>query len=197
MARRARPGELNDQQQLFCREYMKDLNGRQAAIRAGYSEKTAQEQASDLLSKPKVQQFCQELMNKRSKRVEIEADLVLVELAALATVDITQAYDDMGQLKPLSEIPPLVRKAISGLDVNELFDGQGDQKTAIGLAKKIKFWDKTKALELLGKHLKLFTDKVEHTGKDGEPIQFSDHEAAAKLAAILNAAKARKESNES
>jgi phage terminase small subunit len=160
--RASRPGELNDQQEAFCAEYIKDLNATKAAIRAGYSEKTAQQIGSRLLSHVVVQQRLNELKAKRAKRSEITADKILRELACLATVDLAEAYDEMGQLKPLHEIPKRVRKAMSALEVNEMFDGKGDERTVIGLNKRVKFWDKPRALELLGKHLKMFSDRVEH-----------------------------------
>lgn len=155
---------LTPKEERFCEEYVTDLNGTQAAIRAGYSERSAPVTASRLLIKANVVQKVQALMDERSKRTRIDADTILKELLRLATVDITEAFDSMGQLKPLNEIPEDVRRAIAGLEVHELFDGQGEQRSIIGLAKKVKFWDKPRALELLGKHLKLFTDKVEHSG---------------------------------
>lgn len=159
-----RPRALTPKEERFCQEYVTDLNGTQAATRAGYSERSAAVTASRLLIKANVVQKIQVLMDERSKRTAINADTILRELLRLATVDVTEAFDDMGQLKPISEIPEDVRRAIAGLEVHELFDGQGDQKSVIGLAKKVKFWDKPKALELLAKHLKLLTDKVEHSG---------------------------------
>jgi hypothetical protein len=62
--------------------------------------------------------------------------------------------------------------AVAGLEVIELFEGSGDQKHAYGLCKKIKLADKGQNLERLGRHLKLFTDKVEATGEGGGPIEF-------------------------
>ena len=166
-----REGKLTPQQERFCQEYIIDLNASQAAIRAGYSEKSARSQASEILTRPNITERLQELLDQRSKRTAITADRVLHELLRIATVDVSEAFDEMGQLKPLKDIPEDVRRAIAGLEVSEIFDGQGDQKHAIGLTKKVKFLDKPRALELLGRHLKLFTDKVELTGKDGGAIQ--------------------------
>lgn len=190
--------ELTERQERFCREYIKDLNGKQAALRAGYSEDSATEQASRLLSKDHVWARVQELKEVQAKRVEINADEILLELKRLALADISQAFDEVGGLKPLKEIPEDVRRSISGLEVNELFEGSGDQKTAIGIARKVKFWDKNKALENLGKHLKLFTEKHEHTGKDGGPIavnlsEISDEELQAKIATLLGTQNQQKE----
>lgn len=164
---KALSAELNDQQERFCREYAIDLNARQAAVRAGYSAKTAQAQSSRLLTNVIISGRIQELLDARSKRTEITADTILRELLKIATADISEAYDDTGALKPFKDMPEGIRKCISGVEVNEIFDGYGDQRQVIGFTKKIKFWDKTKSLELLGKHLKLFTDRLQIGPDDG------------------------------
>lgn len=156
---------LSPMQELFCREYIKDLNGKQAAIRAGYSEKTAESQASRLLTKPQVAVFLQSLMDERSKRTDITADRILRRLDSIGDVDIGRAYDEKGNLLPIHEIPEEVRRCISGIKVFEEFDGFGKERVKIGEVREVKFWDKIKANELLGRHLKLFTDKIEHSGK--------------------------------
>lgn len=156
--------ELTPKQARFVAEYLKDLNGKQAAIRAGYSEDTAESQASRLLSNAKVRQAVDEAMQRRAERVEVKTDDVLRELLRLALTDIGEAFDEKGRLKPLHEMSKDVRRAIAGIETDELYGGAGQDRIEIGQVRKVKFWDKTKALELLGKHLKLFTDKVEHTG---------------------------------
>lgn len=156
--------ELEPKQERFCREYLIDLNATQAAIRAGYSEHTAQEQGSRLLSNAKVKEFIDKLKEKRNARLDIKADDVLREVARLAMVDITEAFDDEGNLKPIKQIPEDVRRAISGIEVEDLFEGHGSDRERIGTLRKAKFWDKVKTLELLGKHLKLFKDQLEITG---------------------------------
>lgn len=70
MSKYIKDNELSPKQELFCREYIKDLNGKQAAIRAGYSAATAEVKASQLLSLVKVKQFTQVLMDKRSSKYE-------------------------------------------------------------------------------------------------------------------------------
>ena len=80
--------ELNDKQKQFCREYIVDLNGTQAAIRAGYSKKTSNEQAARLLAKVSIQTYVKELIEKRAKKTEITAERVLQEYARIAFVDL-------------------------------------------------------------------------------------------------------------
>jgi len=84
--------KLNPKQTLFCQEYLVDLNATQAAIRAGYSKKTAQRMGSENLSKPLIAEFIQQAMDKRSKKVEINAEWVL-----------TQAVEMFGVCKELGE----------------------------------------------------------------------------------------------
>lgn len=152
-----KPTSLNPQQERFCQEYLKDLNATQAAIRSKYSEKTAHSQGPRLLDHVGVRARIQELMDARAKRVEVTTDFVLGELLKLASVDLSKAYDEMGSLLPIHEIPKETRMAIAGIET--IVDQDG------GVTKKIKLWDKPRSLELLGKNLKLFTDKVEHSGK--------------------------------
>lgn len=104
-------------------------------------------------------------MAERSARVNVTADDVLRELKRLATVDIMGAFTPEGGLKALKEMDPDVRRCISSIDVEELWDGDKESgRFKCGNVHKLKFHDKLRALELLGKHLKLFTEKVEHSG---------------------------------
>lgn len=155
--------KLTPKQELFCQEYLKDMNGTAAAKRAGYSKRTAAEQACQILATPKIQERVNELKAARLERVQIDADWVLKRIAAIADVDIAKAYDKGGQFLPIKEMPEDLRKTITGIDVYKDFT----EGVEVGETRKIKLADKLKALELLGRHIKLFTDKVEHSGKVG------------------------------
>ncbi len=96
---------LNDKQEMFCREYLIDLNATQATIRAGYSEKTANRTASENLSKPDIQLRISELLKKRSDRLQIDADYVLKRLVEIDQMDVLDILRDDGKLKPVSEWP--------------------------------------------------------------------------------------------
>ena len=148
--------KLTPKQKLFCKYYLISLNATDAAIKAGYSKKTAQEQSSRLLSNVMVQKYLQSEQNKRAEKLEITADRVISEIAKLAfanTTDILEITDHGVAIKDLTKLDTT---CIAGAE--EVFDKEG-----IRLGVKVKLHDKTKNLELLGRHLGLFKDKVEHS----------------------------------
>ncbi|SFU43623.1 terminase small subunit [Xenorhabdus koppenhoeferi] len=139
---------LTDKQEMFCREYLVDLNATQAAIRAGYSERTANRTASENLSKPDIQSRIAELKADRNEEVGINAAYVLKRLVEIDQMDVLDILADGGELKPVKDWPKVWRTTLSGLEVVET----GSQDAA-ALLKKIKWPDKVKNLELLGKHI--------------------------------------------
>ncbi|MFP1884411.1 terminase small subunit [Lonsdalea quercina] len=166
--------KLTDKQELFAREYLKDLNATQAAIRAGYSEKTARSQANRLLTNVDIENRIAELKSVRNEEVGIDAAYVLRRLVEIDQMDVLDILNDSGDLKPICDWPPVWRTTLSGLDIQAI---SGEEGTA-ALMKKIKWPDKVKNLELLGKHVTVqaFKEQVsnEHTGKNGGPIEYSD-----------------------
>lgn len=158
---------LTPKQQRFCDEYLIDLNATQAAIRAGYSARTAQEQSAQLLSKLIIQEYVAKLRQERSEQTKIDAAYVLTRLAAIDQMDVIDILQDDGTLKPIKEWPKIWRQYLSAMEISEITEGQGDQKVTIGVLKKIKWPDKVKNLELLGRHVNVqaFKDQVEEKGK--------------------------------
>ena len=163
-------GKLTPRQSMFVKEYLVDLNGTQAAIRAGYSPRTANEQAARLLANVNISDAVAAGMAKRAAKVEINADYVLARLAEIDRMDVLDIMNDDMALKPVSAWPSSWRRYLSGFDVAEMKDGQD----AIGVLKKIKWPDKVKNLELLGKHIGVgaFSEKVQLSGPDSGPVQF-------------------------
>lgn len=157
----ARP--LTKQQKRFAKEYVKDLNGTQAAIRASYSPKTAREQAARLLTKVNIVEFIQELQKKRSDKLEIDAEYVLKRHVEIDEMDIIDIMDHDGNITKLSEWPKVWRQFITGIEISELKKlSSGEDKDAVlSLVKKIKWPDKVRNLELLGKHINVqaYNDK--------------------------------------
>jgi phage terminase small subunit len=153
--------ELTDKQKAFCEEYLIDFNGTQAAIRAGYSKKTANEIASENLAKPYISAYIKFLQEQRSKRTEVTQDRVLLEIARLAFNDPRRAFDGDGNLLPVKQWPDDVAAAISSIKVTEMKSGDDEVVTQL---KEVKFWDKGKQIELAAKHLGMFTDKLQISG---------------------------------
>jgi len=152
----------------FLGEYLIDLSAPRAAEVAGVAVGTAYAWLRD----PRVQQRLSELQAASVRRVGLEADRILLELVRLAMVDPIHAFDKQGNLRPLDQIPEDVRRAISGIEVEEKTRGKGEDAEPYRV-KKVKFWSKEKALELLGKHKKLFTDKVEVDGQVSVKVSIS------------------------
>lgn len=151
---------LNPKQAAFVREYLVDLNATQAALRAGYSKKTAHAQGSRLLKHAEVQAQLAAAQVKRAQKLELRADDVLRELMHLAFSDIGTAFDDENRLRPLHELEPHVRRAIAGVKVTAV-----GTKDAPAFVTEVKLWSKPDTLTALGKHLKLFVDRLEVDAK--------------------------------
>jgi phage terminase small subunit len=115
-------------------------------------------------------------MEARARRVEISGDNVLRGIAQLAFYDPRKLFNSDSSPKQITELDDETAMAISGLECIELFEGTGDQRHCYGILKKIKLADGGQNLERLGRHLKLFTDKVEH-GLDDETARASSAHA--------------------
>ena len=164
--------KLTDKQELFCKEYIITLNATQAASKAGYSENTAQQTGSENLSKPLIQERIAELNAERMNELKIDAQYVLNRLHEIDQLDILDIMnDDMSGFRRLSEWPKAWRQSLSGIDINELFDYNEGEKELSGLVKKIKWPDKVKNLELLGKHISVGAfSKEEDKPQDNKPV---------------------------
>jgi phage terminase small subunit len=160
--------KLTAKQARFVEEYMIDLNAKQAAIRAGYSPKTAAAIAEKLLKKPQVAKAIKAAMDERSERTAITAERVLDELARVAFADLSKAFREDGTLKALHEMDRDTRRAIVSLEVTAL---HGEEGVKIGTLSKIKLGDKLRALELLGRHLGMFNDKLTIAADAENPLQ--------------------------
>ena len=189
--------KLTAKQQRFCDEYLIDLNATQAAIRAGYSEKTACEQGARLLTNVKVQAYIQTRKFDRIERTEITQDMVLQELANIAfsnaadyaavvekqaVVEGVPAVDDEGN--------PVMYRTVEPFLTADLTE---KQKRALAVIKKgkdgfeVKPYDKVRALELLGKHLGMWTEKVEIERKGKSPYDELSVEELKALAKMCEA----------
>lgn len=165
--------KLNPKQKRFAEEYLKDLNAKQAAIRAGYSERSAEVQGARLLSNDKVQDFLREQGHAISERTNVTIDRVVQELARLGFSDLRDAFTADGHLIDPKEWPDDLAASIASVEVvtRPTNETAKDGSKIIEHIHKIKVWDKNSALEKLAKHLGMFIERHEHSGKDGEPIQ--------------------------
>lgn len=147
---------LNDKQKRFCDEYLIDRNATQAAIRAGYSKKTASVQSFDLLRKPNIQHYLAGKSEKALSKLDISLDRTLQEIGRIAFQDARNYFDQDGSLIPIHQLSDDAAAALSGFEIEELFEFIGKEKVQIGVTKKIKRFDKTKALEMLMKYYGAF-----------------------------------------
>jgi phage terminase small subunit len=160
---------LTSKQQRFCAEYLIDLNATQAAIRAGYSARTANPQGPRLLGNPEIQAAIAAAMAERCEQTKIDATWLLKRLVAEAEADLADLYDEENRLKPVHEWPPIWRQGlVAGVEVEELFEGRGDDREQIGVVKKVRLSDRVKRIELIGKHIDVsaFQENVNLTGVD-------------------------------
>ena len=145
---------LNPKQQQFVAEYLVDLNATQAAIRAGYSPKTAGVQGFDLLRKPEIAAAIESLRNEHAKNTGLTVERVLTEVMRLAFFDIRKLTDAEGNPIPINQLDDDTAAAIQGLDLAT--ERSRDEDGSGTVVRKYKIADKNAALERLFKHLGLF-----------------------------------------
>jgi phage terminase small subunit len=180
---------LNRKQQRFVDEYLIDLNATQAAIRAGYSPKTAGQIGDENLKKPQIAEAIEKAVSERSARTGITADRVLAELAKIGFADIRKAIKWYSQANVAAIDDPdsealveegalrfAVQNQVELVSSDEIDDATAAAIAEIGQsstgALKVKLHDKRAALVDIGKHLGMFKERVELTGKDGNAIEF-------------------------
>jgi len=159
---------MTNRQRRFVDEYLIDLNGTQAAIRAGYSPSTASVIAAENLVKPNISAAISRAMADRSKRTGINADRVLEELAKIGFANAEDIVANDGSIRP-----DAVRDDLAA--VQSVKDKRIPTKEGIIIDREIKLCDKLRALELLGKHLGLFTEKFQVEGN--VQIVFAEEDA--------------------
>ncbi len=146
--------KLTEKQRRFAAEYLIDLNGTQAAIRAGYSARTANEQASRMLANVSIQQAISEAMAERSKRTGVNQDRIVQELAKIAFLKITDVVDREGRIKENASEDDLAC-------IESIKYKHSDTETGSSTEREVKAASKLKAMELLGKHLGMWNDRLD------------------------------------
>jgi phage terminase small subunit len=161
--------KLTPKQERFVAEYLVDLNATQAAIRAGYSAKTARSIGHELLTKPDIQDAITTGRATLAEKTGITQERVLKEYARLGFLDIRKAFDENGHLKPISELDDDTAAAIAGIDIVE--NQCGAEISADGIrtvesyTKKLKIADKKGALDSIARHLGMFNDSLTLKGR--------------------------------
>lgn len=148
--------KLTTKERMFVAEYEKDWNASRAAVAVGYSEKSAAKLGSRLVHKSGIVEEIQKRIDGRLRKMGVERERFFKEVTRIAYSDIGKLFNEDGSLKNPSEMDEDTRAALSSIQVLEEFEGSGESRSQIGWTKKIRMWDKTKALEFIGKHLHLF-----------------------------------------
>ena len=149
------PPMLTAKQTLFVEEYLIDLNGKQAAVRTGYSAKSAEVQASRLLRNTAVQAALGEAMQARSQRTKVTADRVVAELAKLAFADMRDYWPLPGETIDLHRLDEDRTAAVEEISISETVDPAG----VLHRRTRLKLHDKKRALDSLARHLGMFVNR--------------------------------------
>lgn len=157
---------LTLKQRHFADEYLIDLNGARAYRAAGFagSDNVCAVEAHKLLRNPKVQIYLEKARAERIAAVKLDAQNVLARLHDEVEADIADLYDDDGGLKPVHLWPLVWRKGlVSSIEVEEVFEREGDKRVHVGNVRKIRISDRLKRIELIGKHVgvQAFKERVE------------------------------------
>lgn len=186
------PKKLTPMQRSFALEYIVDLNATRAAIRAGYSERTAAQLAYQLLQNPLVAAEVARLQDEKALRIKMDADRLAMRLFEEADADIADLYEKDGSLKPIHDWPPIWRKGlVTGIEIEEQYDKDDEDaetefepqahggalkrnikpRRATGRIAKIKLSDRIKRLDLIGRHINVQAWKERKVIEADEPLR--------------------------
>ncbi len=154
---------LSPKHQQFVAEYLVDMNATEAAIRSGYSRKTARAQGCRLLTDVDIQAAVKAGQSAKLTKTGVTAERVMLELQRLAFSDLRQLFTPEGELKPMRDLTDDQAATVASLEVLKKNVAAGDGH--IDTIHKLKVWDKLKALEMLSKHFGLLIERVDHSGK--------------------------------
>ena len=167
--------KLTPKQVRFVDEYLVDFNATQAAIRAGYKAKTAHVIGAENLRKPKIAEEIARRQKDLQKRTEVSQDRVVKELARIAFANLADYLHVETQTRTKDDGTEVTYQTVMFNETQEL---SADQRAALAVVKQsvngfeLKLHDKIKALELLGRHIGMFNDKLSLSGSDGGPLTF-------------------------
>ncbi len=160
---------LNGKRLVFAREYLVDQNATAAAIRAGYSPRTAKQQGSRLLTKVDVQRFVRDGLARRVAKLELTTENLDKELAGVCFLDPARLVDpETGAFLPLRAMPEDVRRVVRTVKVQELWAGKGPDRKQIGQVVEVKLEPKTEGLRLAYERLALVSLEIRLAALEGK-----------------------------
>lgn len=164
--------KLTPKRERFCIEYNIDFNASGAARRAGYKDESAGQIGFMLLKNVDIQQRVMELREENAKKYNITKESLMQILRDIAGAKLDDILDAEGQVLPPAEWPEHMKRVTSGLEVDEIYSGTGENRTAIGLRRKVKLSERTKAIEILNKMLGFNApEKIAPVTPEGEALQ--------------------------
>lgn len=184
---------MNEKHQLFAQEFLKDRNATQAAIRAGYSKKTAEVQGCKLLRNTKIKEFIVAGSAERFETVKIDTNYILMQLGDMQQATIDQILNEDGSVKPPQEWPTVWQRMINGIEVKTTTNKDGSKTTS----HKIKLIDRGKIIKMLGDHVDIsaFVEKAGDNYIDNSinVVNLNDTDRAARIARMFRSAMVRHE----
>ena len=160
--------KLTKKQKFFVAEFLKDYNGTQAAIRAGYSLKRAAETAYDLRHKTSVvMEAIQREENERLERIGVEGAQVLTRMARLGFAVIRKIFGPNNTLLDVKDWPDDIVPAVAGIETFEEYQGKGEDRVLIGHTKKVRLWNPDTSLTNMAKNLGIIGNG-KHRDEDGD-----------------------------
>jgi len=172
---------LSAKKQRFVEEYLLDGNATASAKRAGFANSTAEGKAPGWVAKSREKSTCVEVWDavneakqKRSEKTGIDAEYVLQRHAAIDQMDFMDLFDEKDCMLPIRQWPKIFRQYLNGFEIAEIMAGSGDAREVVGILKKVKWPDKIKNLELLGKHVSVgaYSEKLD-LGDQAQLVPFA------------------------
>jgi phage terminase small subunit len=164
--------DLTPRERSFVDAYLLRPDAQAAAIAAGYASKSAAVTGHEVLHRPRVAAALVVAMERRAERTQVNADTLLTRLAHEVDADMADLFDDQGGLRPVKDWPAIWRKGlIAGVEIEQLFAGEGQERRVVGSVAKIKMSDRVKRLELLGRHVGVNAFKSRVELEASEPLK--------------------------
>lgn len=159
---------LKESHKKFCQEYIIHFNGTRAHQTVSDCSRASSEVvAIRWLKNPEIQKYLASIIAKRQERLECKADEAMIECRRIALADVADAFNEDGSIKAIHDIPLDLRRCISSIEIEDIWEGKGKNKVYVGRLVKIKFWSKDKNIEMLFKHHGLFEKDNKQNEKRG------------------------------